>query len=195
MERRSAVVAKELEKIGVDVAALQETRLEGSGMIKEKEFSIFWSGVEAGERRQAGVSLAVRNDVLKKMNTLPKAISDRTIVMRLPLSNNKFATITYAPTTYPEPEKEEHYRSLSDVVGRVPAADKLVILGDFNARVGSDHELYRPALGKFGKGSCNSNGELLLNFCMQFGLVVTNSQIADKNIRIATNQGSRRKME
>ena len=43
MERRSAVVAKELEKIGVDVAALQETRLEGSGMIKEKEFSIFWS--------------------------------------------------------------------------------------------------------------------------------------------------------
>jgi mRNA deadenylase 3'-5' endonuclease subunit Ccr4 len=36
MEKRSAVVAKELEKIGVDVAALQETRLEGSGMIKEK---------------------------------------------------------------------------------------------------------------------------------------------------------------
>ena len=86
MERRSAVVAKELEKIGVDVAALQETKwLEGSGMIKEKKFSIFWSGVETGERRQAGISLAVRNDVLKKMNTLPKAISDRIIVMRLPL--------------------------------------------------------------------------------------------------------------
>jgi exonuclease III len=112
MERRSAVVAKELEIIGVDVAALQETRLEGSGMIKEKEFSIFWSGVEAGERIQAGVSLAVRNDVRKKMNTLPKAISDRIIVMRLPLSNDKFATIisTYAPTmTYPEAEKEEYY--------------------------------------------------------------------------------------
>jgi hypothetical protein len=120
----------------------------------------------------------VRNDVLKKMNLLPKAISDRIIVMRLPLSNNKFATIisTYAPTmNYPEPEKEEYYRSLSDVVGRVPAADKLVILGDFNARVGEDHELYGPALGKFGKGSCNSNGELLLHFCTQFGLVVTNT--------------------
>ena len=64
--------------------------------------------------------------------------------MRLPLSNNKFATIisTYAPTmNYPEPEKEEYYRSLSDVVGRVPAADKLVILGDFNARVGGDHDM------------------------------------------------------
>ena len=120
----------------------------------------------------------MRNDVLKKMNTVPKAVSDRIIVMRLPLSKNKFATIisTYAPTmTYPEPEKEEYYRSLSDVVGRVSTADKLVILGDFNARVGSDHELYGPALGKFGKGSCNSNGELLLNFCTQFGLVVTNT--------------------
>ena len=112
------------------------------------------------------------------MNTVPKAVSDRIIVMRLPLSKNKFATIisTYAPTmTYPEPEKEECYRSLSDVVGRVSTADKLVILGDFNARVGSDHELYGPALGKFGKGCCNSNGELLLNFCTQFGLVVTNT--------------------
>jgi hypothetical protein len=76
---------------------------------------------------------------------------------------------------YPEPEKEEYYRSLSDVVGRVAAADKVVILGDFNARVGGDHELYAPALGKFAKGSCNSNGELLLNFCTQFGLVVTNT--------------------
>ena len=42
---RSAVVAKELEKIGVDIAALQETRLEGSGVIKEKEFFniLVWS--------------------------------------------------------------------------------------------------------------------------------------------------------
>jgi hypothetical protein len=74
---------------GVDIAALQETTLEGSGMIKEIVFSIFWSGVEAGERSQAGVSLAVRNDFLKKMKTLPKVISDSIIVMRLPLSNNK----------------------------------------------------------------------------------------------------------
>jgi hypothetical protein len=66
--------------------------------------------------------------------------------------------------TYPEAEKEEYYWSLSDVIGRVPAAERLVILGDFNARVGSDHELYGPALGKLGKGSCNSNGELFTEF-------------------------------
>ena len=30
--------------------------------------------------------------------------------------------------------------------------------------MGSDHELYWPELGKLGKCSCNSNGELLLNF-------------------------------
>ena len=60
--------------------------------------------------------------------------------------------------TYSEPRMEEYYRGVADVVGDLPAADKLVILGDFNARVGSDHELYGPALGKFGKGNCNSNG-------------------------------------
>ena len=84
-----ATLSWQLGMSGVDIAALQETTLEGSGMIKEIVFSIFWSGVEAGERSQAGVSLAVRNDFLKKMKTLPKVISDSIIVMRLPLSNNK----------------------------------------------------------------------------------------------------------
>jgi hypothetical protein len=89
------------------------------------------------------------------MNSLPKAISDRIIVMRLPLSNNKFATIisTYAPATnYPEPEKEEYYRSLSDVVGRVPAADKLVILGDFKRQSGGKSGAVWANAGKVRKG-------------------------------------------
>lgn len=64
--------------------------------------------------------------LLEGMNTPPKAVSDGVMVMRFPLTNNKFATIisTYAPTmTYSEPEKEEYYRSLADVVGDDLAAE------------------------------------------------------------------------
>ena len=67
----------------MDVVALQETRREGVGIIKENEFSQSWSGVETSESRQAGVSLAIRNHIFKKMNKLPKTISDRIMVMRL----------------------------------------------------------------------------------------------------------------
>ena len=43
----------------------------------------------------------------------------------------------------------------------------VVILGDFNAWARKDHTTYSDAIGKFGKGNNNSNGELLLNFCTQ----------------------------
>ncbi|KAK4297369.1 hypothetical protein Pmani_030187 [Petrolisthes manimaculis] len=71
--------------------------------------------------------------------------------------------------------KEEFYRQLSEVIRGTPESDKVVLLGDFNARVGRDHRNYGPALGHFGKGNCNSNGELLLNLCTQHNLVITNT--------------------
>ena len=58
---------------------------------------------------------------------------------------------------------------------KVPGEDKLLILGDFHARVGTDWEAYKGIIGKFGKKKKNSNGELLLNFCAQQELSITNT--------------------
>ena len=43
-ERRTALIAKELHRYNIDIAALQETRLEGQGQEQEKEYTFFWSG-------------------------------------------------------------------------------------------------------------------------------------------------------
>lgn len=61
--------------------------------------------------------------------------------------------------TYPDKEKEAFNSQLKDTIANVPAVDKLVLLGDFNARVGHDYNTWSPVLGK---GNPNSNGELLL---------------------------------
>ena len=45
-------MGKELERLNIDVAALQETRFEGSGSLKEKTHTIFWSGVKEGEKNK-----------------------------------------------------------------------------------------------------------------------------------------------
>ena len=65
----------------------------------------------------------------------------------------------------------------------INVADKLLILGDFNAQVRKDHTAYRDVIGKFGKGNKNSNGELLLHFCTQRHLCITNTYFSqpDKN--------------
>ena len=60
-------------------------------------------------------------------------------------------------------------------MNKLPKNDQLVILGDFNARVGSDHDSWAPCLGHFGFGRMNSNGQRLLEFCHKQNLCVTNS--------------------
>ncbi|PIK44217.1 hypothetical protein BSL78_18932 [Apostichopus japonicus] len=72
----------------------------------------------------------------------------------------------YAPTmSYTQEAKDDFYFLLNTTISNIPPADKLLVLGDFNASVGSDYHHYKPCLGHFGKGKSNSNGECLLNLC------------------------------
>ena len=51
----------------------------------------------------------------------------------------------------------------------------MILVGDFNAKVGSDTEKLRGILGSHGISKCNANGELLLALCSEYNLVVTNT--------------------
>ena len=63
----------------------------------------------------------------------------------------------------PDNEKEHFYESLNQVVN----SNKLIVLGDLNARVGCDWELWPDVLGKHGTGKMNSKGLILFEFCSQ----------------------------
>ncbi|KAK2183061.1 hypothetical protein NP493_325g02047 [Ridgeia piscesae] len=68
---------------------------------------------------------------------MPRPVSDRFMTMRLPLSKANFATIisVYAPTlTNPDDNKEAFYNQLASVLSGIPRTDKLLLIGDFNAR-------------------------------------------------------------
>ena len=67
---------------------------------------------------------------------------------------------------YSDEDKEKLYSELRAVMGTVPKTDKLIILGDFNARVGADWSAWDGVLGRHGVGQCNSNGQLLLELCI-----------------------------
>jgi len=82
----------------------------------------------------------------------------------------------------PDETKEAFYEDLNRVVSEVNSRDKLIILGDFNGRVGVDHSSWPNVLGRHGTGKCNSNGLMLLSLCAQHQLTITNTifQQADK---------------
>lgn len=98
--------------------------------------------------------------------------------MQLPLGRNTSITLisAYAPTmTNPDEVKDKFYEELDSLISSVPQSEKLVILGDFNARVGTDHQAWHNIIGKHGVGKCNSNGLLLLRTCASHDLNIKNT--------------------
>ena len=77
--------------------------------------------------------------------------------------------------------KEAFYRDLHNLLQQVDSKTKLLILGDFNARVGRDFELWTGVLGRHGIGNCNENWRLLLEFCSEHQLVITNTMFQQKD--------------
>ena len=99
------------------------------------------------------------------------------MTLRLPLSGKRDATIVsaYASTmTNPDEVKDKFFDDLDSVISATPRTDKLILLGDFNARVGTDHQTWEGVTGTEGKGKCNSNGLHFFEKCAEHELLITN---------------------
>ena len=89
----------------------------------------------------------------------------------------------YAPTNEAsEEDQEEFYEQLQAVKEKVPKHNICIIMGDFNAKVGSDNLTYESTMGKHGMGERNDNGTRLVEFCSENGMVITGTIFQHKNI-------------
>ena len=69
-----------------------------------------------------------------------------------------------------EAEVEWFYEDLQDLLELTPKKDVLFIIGDWNAKVGSQET---PGVtGKFGLGVQNEGGQRLIEFCQENALVI-----------------------
>ena len=78
----------------------------------------------------------------------------------------------YAPNSNAE-EAEQFYEDLQDRLELTPKTDVLFIIGDWNAKVGSQ-ETPR-VIGKFGLGVQNEAGQRLIEFFQENALVIANT--------------------
>ena len=83
-----------------------------------------------------------------------------------------------------EAEVERFYEDLQDLLELIPKKDVLVIIGDWNAKVGSQET---PGVtGKFGLGVWNEAGQRLIEFCQENALVITNTLFQQHKRRLYT---------
>ena len=152
-QRQMTLVARELDRYDIDIATLQETHFEGQGSLQENNYTFLWIEKEPGIRRKAGVGFAIANKTV-----LPTGISERLITLRISIGENRYANIisACAPTlTNPDQAKEEFYELLGQTLQKIPPTNKVIILGDFNARVGDDFTSWPIDLGQFGRDKSN----------------------------------------
>ena len=79
---KTSIIDKELHRLNIDIAALQETRLAGFNSLKEKHYTFYWQGMDESERRLHGVGFAVSNSLLHMIES-PKEVTERLFSIRL----------------------------------------------------------------------------------------------------------------
>nr|KAG5711950.1 hypothetical protein BaRGS_026391 [Batillaria attramentaria] len=93
----------------------------------------------------------------------------------------------YAPTNMAdEEEKENFYEQLQAVLDKAPRRDLKILMGDLNAKVGTDNTDRELIMGKHGTGTQNENGELFTEFCTTNDLVIGGTIFPHKTIHKTT---------
>ena len=91
----------------------------------------------------------------------------------------------YAPTSNAEEvEVEWFYEDLQDLLELTPTKDVVFIIGDWNAKVGS--QKVPEVTGKFGLGVWNEAGQWLIEFCQENALVIANALFQQHKRRLYT---------
>ena len=129
---------------------------------------------------------------LKEGGSQWKSWSSRLVTACLQVGKKKLHVVScYAPTrAASREEKDKFYDELGGVLSCIPESDLYILLGDFNARIGSrepdDH--LRMTRGPHGHGSVNDAGKELLGFLTTHQATACNTWFQKKDIHLATWQ-------
>ena len=132
--RKTAKISRDLDRINADIAALQETRVAGSGSLKEKDYTFLWHSKGEFEPREHGAGFAIRNNLLQ-LEEPGSTISDRLMLMKLNTGEGITNLLSaYASTLTPTSDANDgFYSELDETIKRIPKNEALFLRGDLNA--------------------------------------------------------------
>ena len=141
---------------------------------KKAEY-VFYTSNKDGNTHH-GIGILIHKDLKPTF----EKINERIAIATIKEKNIKISIIAiYAPTSsncVKEPKlRDDFYEVLEGTIKRIPKRNFLVLAGDFNAKTGSGHHIYKDNMGKYGKGHINESGKALLELCSKYDLVITNT--------------------
>ena len=150
------VVRQEMARVSVDILGLSELKWTGVGEFNSDDHYFCYCGQES--LRRNGVAIMVKKRFQNAVLGCDLK-NDRMISIRFQGKPFSIMVIQdYAPTSnMEEAEVERFYEDLQDLLEPTPQKDVLFIIGDWNAKVGSQET---PGVtGRFGLGVQNEAGK------------------------------------
>ena len=134
------VVIQEMARVNIDILGISKLKWAGMGELNSDDHYIFYCGQES--LRKNGVAIIVNKRV---WNTVLGCNfkNDRMFSVHFQGKPYNITVIqVYAPTSNAEEgEVEWFYEDLQDHLKLIPKKDVLFIIGDWNAKVGSQEHL------------------------------------------------------
>ena len=179
-----------VEEKKIELLALSEVRWpeHGTGQISER--MILYSAASAQQKgsHRRGVAVVLSEKAVmacKVAGAEFDPITERLLRIRLKMHSGHVSMIAvYTPTNEEgkEEKTEKFYAELQKVLCDVFKWDMVLIMGDFNVRVGCDDVAWKGTIGKHGPDEQYRNGEYLLDFCALNNLVIANTLFKHKPV-------------
>ena len=177
------MVKQEMARVNVDILGFSELKWTGMGEFNSDDHYIYYCRQESLRRNEVAIMVNKRvqnavlgcnlkNDRMISVHFQGKPFNITVIQVYAPISNAG------------EAEVEWFYEDLQDLLELTPEKDIVFILGDWNAKVGSQGT---PAVTvKFGLGIQNEAGQRLIEFCQENALVIANTLFQQHKRRLYT---------
>nr|XP_006819375.1 PREDICTED: craniofacial development protein 2-like [Saccoglossus kowalevskii] len=164
-----AQTVREMNVYNLGLLGVTEARWTKTGKQRLNPWEIIiWSG-RKDENHQEGVALIISTN------------HANTLLQWKPI-NEAYAPIENAD----EDDKDQFYSVLQASLENIPRHDVLILMGDFNARVGNNNSNRERIMGRHGLGELTNNGEQLVSICEEYDLAIGGTLFAHKNIHKLT---------
>ena len=158
--------------MNIDFLGISKLRWTGMGEFNSDDQYIYYCGQES--LRRNGVAIMVNKRVQNAVLGCSLK-NDRMICVHFQGKPFNITVIqVYALiSNAEEAEIEWYYEDLQDLLELTPSKDVIFIIGDWNAKVGSQET--PEVTGRFGLGVQNEAGQRLIEFCHENTLVIANT--------------------
>ena len=174
MTGRGKELADMMERRNVNILCLQETRWKGSKARNiGGECKLFYNGAD-GRKNEIGIVL--REELAESVLEV-KRVSDRLMAMKLEVKGS-ILNIVSAYLSQVNSSIEERNDFLEDLDGLIESISKeerIVLGADINGHVGEGNIRDEEIMGRYGAGTRNKEGSMVVDFGKRMNLAIVNT--------------------